>query len=175
MLEISTITIDSTLTFSRLNAMLNEQGSFEVANNLRVGNVQLRGDDQWLYADAVVDGTYKGNVTVRCKAHYNNDMKRVELEDLNIELDKDNFFARLARKFLNQFFVGKIDAKLEEAINERFMLIMDEMLAQMRGVPLPKGGVLSFDTQSFRLHELRTDPNGLHFSAHLTGVASLVY
>jgi hypothetical protein len=166
----STISIASSVLFERINALLTEQGEMSLPGNLTIKSLKMKGDETWLYAEADVKGPYNGAVILQCKPSFDNDAKRFLIHELNIELGDDSLFAKLAGKFVNNFFAEKVDA-----VNEKFMALLNDIISQIRSLPLPKGGTLSFNTQSFNLHELRTDARGLHFVAELTGEASLEY
>jgi len=171
----SIIFLDSSILFERLNAVLAEQSAISLPGNISIESMIMKGNDTWLFAEAEVKGPYNGKVILQCKPAFNNETKRFSLQEMNIELAEDNFLAKLAGKFVNNMFTDKADNKLEDVVNEKFMAILQEILGQMSDLQLPKGGVLKFNTESFNLHELHTDSEGLHFIAELTGEASLEY
>jgi hypothetical protein len=140
-----------------------------------VKSIQLTGDPDWLYATAGVSGPYSGTVIGKCKPTYDNTTKRFSLHELSFELGEDNFLAKLAGKFVNNFIAEKVDGKLEEAVNEKFTGLVDDILRQLAHIDLPEGARLSFDSQSFNLYDVRTGADGMHFTAELTGIASMQY
>lgn len=173
--SLSTLLIDSSVFFNRLNTMLADQGPITLPGGLTVNSVELRGDASWLYAVASVKGLYTGTVILQSKVSFDNATKRFSLHDLNIQLGEDSFLAKFAGKFVNNFFAEKTDNKLEEVVNEKCTALLNDILSQLKALPLPKGGTFAFDTQSFNLHDLRTDTDGLHFVAELSGQAEIEY
>ncbi len=121
-----------------------------------------------LIAEASVKGPYNGKAVLHCTPGFDNADKRFTLEDLDISLPDDGILAKLAEKMINNLFNAKLDSKLEALINEKFLSLFEEIVAQLRKVTLPKGGTLHFDTQSFNLDRLTTDASGLQFVAELT-------
>ena len=171
----TTIALDTTIRFERINAMLTGQGEMALAGNVAIQSLHLRGDIEWLYAVADVKGLYNGKIIVQFKVQYDNDHRKFTVHNLNIELADDSMFAKMAGKFVNSMFADKLDSKLEEVVNAKFTLMLNDILEQVKNLPLPKGGSLGFDAQSFKLYHLRTDGLGLHFIAALTGRAVLEY
>ncbi len=169
------INLDTTILFERINKMLAGQGELSIPGGVTILGLQMKGDVEWLYAVADVKGPYNGKVIVQFKVTFDNASKRFALHDLNLELADDSMFAKMASKFVNNMFSDKLDGKLEGVVNEKFMAMLNDILSQIKSLPLPKGGTLSFNTQSFNLHELRTDVRGLHFIAELTGEGKLEY
>jgi hypothetical protein len=171
----STINTDCRILFSRLNAMLSEQGSMEVPGGVTIERIALRGDASKLFADADVVGLYTGSAILHFTPGYNQATKMFTVHDVGIELPEDNMFAKFAGKMINNLLGDKLDQKIQELINAKFQMILEEILTQLKSVEFPNGGTLYFDTKSWQLSGLRTSAEGLHFIAELTGDASLEY
>lgn len=170
----STIALDTTILFDRINKLLAQQGEMELPG-VTISNLSMKGDAEWLYALADVTGAYSGKVILQFKVTFDNSTKRFKLHDLNLELADDSMFAKMANKFVNSMFGEKLDGKLEEVVNSKFTAMLNDILEQMRNMQLPKGGSLHIDVKSFELHDLKTDTLGLHFVAVLQGQGRLEY
>jgi len=170
----STIALDTTILFDRINKLLAQQGEMEVPG-VTISNLSMKGDAEWLYAVADVKGAYNGKVIVQFKVTFDNSTKRFKLHDLNLELADDSMFAKMANKFVNNMFGDKLDGKLEDVVNAKFTTMLNDILEQMKNIELPRGGSLHFDIRSFELHDLKTDTLGLHFVAVLAGESRLEY
>ena len=171
----STIYLDTSVLFEKMNNVLAQQGVIALPGNLSIHSLNLKGDATWLYVVAEVKGPYNGTVIAQCKPGFNNATRRFSIRDFDIQLGEDSFLAKIAGKFVNSFIADRVDNKLEDVVNEKFMTMLNDIFSQLRNLSLSGGGTVRFDTKSFNLHDVHTDIHGLHFVAELTGEASLEY
>ena len=175
MADATHIHADCSILFSRLNEILAGEGGIEAPGNVTILSIVLRGDTEWLYADADVTGPYSGKATLQFKPTYNQFSRKFYVSDVEIQLAEDSIFGKFAGKMVNNLLGNKLDAKLEELINAKFGQIIEEVITGLRSVQLPKAGELQFNTDEWQLSDLATDGQGIHFKASLTGQTKLIF
>lgn len=171
----STLSLDTTIKFESVNALLAAQKEIEAPANITIQSLKMRGDTEWIYVVADVTGPYSGQVILQFKLEFDNGPKRFAIKDLNLELADDNAFAKMAGKFVINMFGDKLDAMLQDMVNKKFAAMLEDVFQQVRKLPLNKNGFIGFDTKSYNLFDLRTDTSGLYFVAELTGIGKLEY
>jgi len=142
-------------------------------NVVKVEDLDLYGQGNFLIVETKLSGAYKGEVFLKGEPKYDPVRDSVILDDLKIDLKTKNILMKGA----GLIFKGKIKKKIQESLEEQINFNVSEMKTmiqqQLDSPPLPNGIDLNAQLGSLKILNVYLTPKGIQTLINFKGSALL--
>ena len=169
----SEILIHGKFAIQKLSTLLNEKlAGQQLLDNVRLENIMMKGDAEWLYAVMVVSGRYDGTVITKFKLSTSDTTPDLMIKHLNVALDGDGILTKVANCALRVFIGERIEAKVQALLHKTFTSVMQEMTSKY-GVMQVDAITLKADLADYNFEEISWDETHLRCTFHASGVLTV--
>lgn len=134
-----------------------------------VENVRIWGSGEKLVVNALLSGSFKGNIYFIGKPEFNAAKNQIEMKDLDFHLDTKNFLHKSAA----WLFKGTIRKKMADAmifpIDENLKELRTSVQATLTNYQLAPGAVLNGNLEELTVEKTFTTPNSIRVNLFSKG------
>ena len=143
-----------------------------ITENLRLEEIQMLGDDEWLYAVIKVSGRHNGSITARFKLSTYADVSGFNVEHLNVRITEGGGLLAKGANFVMRHLLGeKIETKVQKKIHDIIEQQITEMTSRYSIVDLGEGMKLRSELDAYNFEHIEWDDSELRIV--LTTVATV--
>ncbi len=169
----SEILINGKFSIVKLSALLNENlAGQQLLENVRLENIQMKGDDDFLYAIMEISGRYDGTVIAQFKLRSSSSSPDLIIEQLKMSLAGEGILTRVANCALKVFIGERIEAKVQSILHKSIKSMMNEMTSKYGKIKVDDI-TLNSDLTDYNFEEISWNKTHIMCTFHATGVLSV--
>ncbi len=142
-------------------------------NIVKVEDIDLYGQGNYLIVETLLTGTYNGAVFVKGEPKYDPVRDSVILDDLKVDLKTKNIFMKGAGLIFKKKIKKMIQESLEEQINFNITEMKKMIQQQLDAPPLPNGIDLKAQLGNLKILNVYLTPKGIKTMVNFRGNALL--
>lgn len=169
----SEILIHGKFAIDKLSILLNEKlAGQQILENVKLENIMMKADPEWLYALMDVSGRHDGTVITKFKLRTSEDRPDLIIEQLKVALEGDDILTKVANCALKVFIGERVESKVQTLLHNSFTSVMTEMTSKY-GVLEVDEFTLKTDLSDYNFEEISWDETHLRCTFHASGILSV--
>ena len=122
----------------------------------------MYGQGDYLIINALLTGSYNGNIYLSGKPIYNANTNEVELENLVFELNTKSFLLKSAKWLFNRKLINMIQKTLKFQVAENINAMKSTIQQQLKNYQIAPNVILNGNVEELRISGIQVIPDNLN-------------
>ncbi|MBP7273284.1 MAG: DUF4403 family protein [Saprospiraceae bacterium] len=129
---------------------------------VNITDIRMYGQGDYLIINALLTGSYNGNIYLSGKPIYNANTNEVELENLVFELNTKSFLLKSAKWLFNRKLINMIQKTLKFQVAENINAMKSTIQQQLKNYQIAPNVILNGNVEELRISGIQVIPDNLN-------------
>ena len=171
----SDIRIHGRFKLKRMGELLTEQLTGQpVSEHNRIEQIELTGDDEWLYAVLGLSGRFNGAINAQFKLSSDPESSNLIVDEIKLKLENGGLITAGANFVLKHFLTDKLRDKVQKQLSESMTNVISEVMHKYKVIETEHGLNIQTKMESYNFEEVTWDSSNLYCKFVASSVINVV-